>query len=395
MEQNRYRDIAIVQVRKSDMLGYEPTVIPLAEEGDKVSFERLYSFGCAAGSWLTNFEGHAIDRNQSSGDVIHFVLMPAGGRSGSPIFDYRGEKIIGLIAWRSSSENHSQDGRTETDGHGIAMTYLEVQDWMKGRTSYGKEDVEIVRMSLARGKPLINPEVPFRAPLLFRQNQIDPSYCLLEDEPFYQERAYTLEYSITTEDMESISGVETQEWAPPFRRRNPNGPEQPPRQQGDPNDLFNNIDPPKGPRRFPDPQQPEQQPEEDKEPEQPETPNDEEQERAPPPFNPPPHKFPERPKLPELPQSPEKKDDTDKEPQQPDSEEESPDEETPEGDSTDDGVDDEAQSPWISQRDVVWLSIVAGLVVFFFVRHFIWNSLFFVLALTNENRMRALACSDE
>jgi hypothetical protein len=62
--------------------------------------------------------------------------MPAGGRSGSAIFDVNGgeAQIIGLIAWRSTdSGGHGLDGRGETHGYGIAMTHQEVWAGLSGK----------------------------------------------------------------------------------------------------------------------------------------------------------------------------------------------------------------------------------------------------------------------
>ncbi len=88
--------------------------------------------------WPRAFEGFAFRLNQSGGDTVHFVPVPAGGRSGSALFDLSGPEphIVGLIAWRSSAEgDHGLDGRGETHGYGIAMTHQEVWAGLSGRTS--------------------------------------------------------------------------------------------------------------------------------------------------------------------------------------------------------------------------------------------------------------------
>lgn len=124
---NYYRDIAVIAVKKSDLGGYIPPVIPLAPEGYEPQFQRIYSFGCGAGSWLTNWEGHGIDVSNRSGDVINFLPQPAGGRSGSGIFSHDGQYIVALIAWRSEGGQHSLDGNSENPRHhGIAMTFREI-----------------------------------------------------------------------------------------------------------------------------------------------------------------------------------------------------------------------------------------------------------------------------
>lgn len=132
-KRNYYRDIAIIKVPKENLKGYRPPVIPLAPEDYEPDYSRIYSFGCGSGSWLTNWEGHAFRRDQSSGDVINFFPQPAGGRSGSGIFSADGKYIIALIAWRSQAGQHSKDGANENpEYHGIAMTKDEVRDAFKG-----------------------------------------------------------------------------------------------------------------------------------------------------------------------------------------------------------------------------------------------------------------------
>lgn len=131
-----YRDIAVVRVNKTRLGRYEPPVIPLAGSGDSFNYQNIFSVGCPSGRWPTAFEGFALRRQANGGDTIHFVPMPAGGRSGSAIFDVQGRRprIIGLIAWRSTGEGgHGLDGRGETHGYGIAMTHQEVWAGLSGR----------------------------------------------------------------------------------------------------------------------------------------------------------------------------------------------------------------------------------------------------------------------
>jgi hypothetical protein len=131
-----YRDIAVVKVPKTVLGAYSPPVIPLAGSQDSFDYQNIFSVGCPSGRWPTAFEGFALRRQANGGDTIHFVPMPAGGRSGSAIFDVQGRvpQIIGLIAWRSSDEGgHGLDGRGETHGYGIAMTHQEVWAGLSGK----------------------------------------------------------------------------------------------------------------------------------------------------------------------------------------------------------------------------------------------------------------------
>jgi hypothetical protein len=131
-----YRDIAVVRVDRRALGGYRPPVIPLADSQDSFNYQNIFSVGCPSGRWPTAFEGFALRRQANGGDTIHFVPMPAGGRSGSAIFDVKGgeAQIIGLIAWRSTdSGGHGLDGRGETHGYGIAMTHQEVWAGLSGK----------------------------------------------------------------------------------------------------------------------------------------------------------------------------------------------------------------------------------------------------------------------
>ncbi|QDT60634.1 hypothetical protein SV7mr_31580 [Stieleria bergensis] len=131
-----YRDIAVVRIDRRALGNYRPPVIPLAGSQDSFNYQNIFSVGCPSGRWPTAFEGFALRRQANGGDTIHFVPMPAGGRSGSAIFDVNsGEaQIIGLIAWRSTdSGGHGLDGRGETHGYGIAMTHQEVWAGLSGK----------------------------------------------------------------------------------------------------------------------------------------------------------------------------------------------------------------------------------------------------------------------
>ncbi|MEZ6100280.1 MAG: serine protease [Pirellulaceae bacterium] len=130
-----YRDIAVVRIDRRLLRGYLPAVVPIANPDEQADYRRLFSVGCASGRWPTAFEGFALRRNASGGDTVHFVPAPAGGRSGSALFDVEGDtpRIVGLVAWRSSDNGgHGLDGRGEKHGYGIAMTHHEVWAGLRG-----------------------------------------------------------------------------------------------------------------------------------------------------------------------------------------------------------------------------------------------------------------------
>lgn len=160
-----YRDIAIIEVDESQFDGYTPPVIPLAPADYVADYQRFYSFGCGAGSWVTNWEGHAVRHSTNGGDTIEFYPQPAGGRSGSSIFSHDGKYIIALIAWRSDGGEHNLDGGGEGRGHGIAMTVTEVRLALSGDRP---TQSDLLQDEFPR--PLILPPYP-NAPQLLKRNE--------------------------------------------------------------------------------------------------------------------------------------------------------------------------------------------------------------------------------
>lgn len=136
--QGAYRDVAVVRVALTSLGAYRPPIIPLAADQTAADYSYVFSVGCAAGRWPSAIEGFglSVGDQQGKGDVVRFVPAPAGGRSGSALFDVRGwPQIIGLIAWRSSDAGgHNLDGFGESSAHGIAMTHREVWSALRGET---------------------------------------------------------------------------------------------------------------------------------------------------------------------------------------------------------------------------------------------------------------------
>ena len=134
------RDVAVVRIANENLGAYRPPVVPLAADDCPIAGGRVWSIGCGGGRWPTAFEGFVRRLGQAS-RTVQFVPMPAGGRSGSALFDWSGghPRIVGLIAWRSTPDGgHSLDGRDETHGHGIAMTHREVWRALRGQPSTGE-----------------------------------------------------------------------------------------------------------------------------------------------------------------------------------------------------------------------------------------------------------------
>tara|TARA_Y100000004_G_scaffold124830_1_gene140412 strand:- start:1309 stop:1956 length:648 start_codon:yes stop_codon:yes gene_type:complete len=95
-------DIAVIKIRKADLLSYpKPDVIPLAEKDYEIKEgDIILSFGCPQGFWPSGWKGNVVIAEQGR-TVVRPYAIP--GRSGSGIFDKEGTKVIGIIIWRSGT----------------------------------------------------------------------------------------------------------------------------------------------------------------------------------------------------------------------------------------------------------------------------------------------------
>ena len=81
-----------------------PSAIPLAPRGTAVrAGQTLVSVGCANGAWATGWKGHAVP-GDADGE-LRFVPPPANGRSGSPILDAEGSRIVGVLVGAAPVDN--------------------------------------------------------------------------------------------------------------------------------------------------------------------------------------------------------------------------------------------------------------------------------------------------
>lgn len=121
-------DVAILRISKSHFGGFVVRPIPLAHPQTQLQAgQQVLTVGCANATWPTLQSGHLRSRDANR---VTYVPMPAPGRSGSPLFDSAGERIVGLVAWRSADGNN--DGRSTTDGYGIAMPVNVIwQSWQQ------------------------------------------------------------------------------------------------------------------------------------------------------------------------------------------------------------------------------------------------------------------------
>lgn len=104
-------DAAIISLQEEQFGGRVPPAIRLAPRGyELTSGQTIISIGCSGGKWPTMFTGHSLT---DPIDTVEFLPPPAGGRSGSAIFDADGTMIVGLLYARE------EDG---ADVYGLACT---------------------------------------------------------------------------------------------------------------------------------------------------------------------------------------------------------------------------------------------------------------------------------
>ena len=97
-------DLAVLKIPEAAFGGYPPRVIPIARPNRVLAKgETVTSAGCAKGAWATSWKGHVIGYSE---DRLLFVPPPAGGRSGSAVFDGDGKQIVGLLFARAGDESH-------------------------------------------------------------------------------------------------------------------------------------------------------------------------------------------------------------------------------------------------------------------------------------------------
>ncbi len=108
-------DAALIAIPESAFGGMLPKAIPIAPRGTVLQpGETIMSVGCAKAAWATGWQGHVL---QSSDSRLHFLPVPANGRSGSAIFDAKGERIVGLLNARSGGD---------TEGMAVSLEQLYV-----------------------------------------------------------------------------------------------------------------------------------------------------------------------------------------------------------------------------------------------------------------------------
>ncbi len=113
-------DVAIVALKASVFGGRLPKAIPIAPTSKTLQRgEPVTSVGCAKGAWSTGWKGHVLGYE---GHNVLFVPVPAGGRSGSAIFDAKAEMIVGVLHSRDINDTYGRATSTAAIRAGFQST---------------------------------------------------------------------------------------------------------------------------------------------------------------------------------------------------------------------------------------------------------------------------------
>ncbi|KAA1258366.1 hypothetical protein LF1_08850 [Rubripirellula obstinata] len=116
-------DLAIVELPRTSFPGPMP-VVPLAGVASKDAATVL-TVGAQGGAAVSLQRGHIVRQTRG---LIYYKPEALPGRSGSPLFDADGSRVVGLVAWRTG------------DGHGLAMNAARVRSFVRGEVSH--DDIE-------------------------------------------------------------------------------------------------------------------------------------------------------------------------------------------------------------------------------------------------------------
>lgn len=97
---NTYNDLCIIKIDKKTFGKYPVPPAMKLEDVEVEDKQVIVSCGCPEGVWPCLWRGHVVSHTWYS---CNFQPFPAGGRSGSPIFDEKGEKLLGIIIWNNKS----------------------------------------------------------------------------------------------------------------------------------------------------------------------------------------------------------------------------------------------------------------------------------------------------
>lgn len=105
--ESAHRDQALIAIPQTQFTDFQPAIIPLAPRGATLAKgQTVLSVGCPRATWAGLWRGHIESVGSTTMD---FLPIPAGGRSGSAIFDETGTYIIGLITWNAGETGRAQN----------------------------------------------------------------------------------------------------------------------------------------------------------------------------------------------------------------------------------------------------------------------------------------------
>jgi len=119
-------DVAVIAVPKQQFPVLPPVITFAREDLVLNPGEPVFSVGCANGAHPTAFKGHIIGYSERG---VEFYPPPAGGRSGSALFNEGGTQIIGLVHKRAGEPG--SNGSTSWT-HGLAVPIQSVRYAMYG-----------------------------------------------------------------------------------------------------------------------------------------------------------------------------------------------------------------------------------------------------------------------
>ena len=95
-------------------------VVPLAGVGFKDESPTVLTCGAQGGAAVSLQRGHIVRQTRG---LIYYKPEALPGRSGSPLFNESGSRVIGVVAWRTG------------DGHGLAMNAAAVRSFVRGEVA--------------------------------------------------------------------------------------------------------------------------------------------------------------------------------------------------------------------------------------------------------------------
>lgn len=120
------KDIAVLSVSKDIVKDYQK-IIPFQIETDEnlaIAGDGFWTFGHPMGKWPTAFKGRLLLRDKKA---IRFYPPASFGRSGSPIFNSDGTKVLGIISYTVSENAETLEGAK----YSVAVPFWSINEFLK------------------------------------------------------------------------------------------------------------------------------------------------------------------------------------------------------------------------------------------------------------------------